>query len=121
VGIAGLGKDGPLLEVGDKGAGIFGYNRGCSFRDITDGTSNTMMVSEAIKDFGGWGVGGKSTVRALTQKPYINGPDGLGSPWHGGMHVLMADGSVRFVSENIAPEVLEALSTIAGGEIVGDF
>jgi prepilin-type processing-associated H-X9-DG protein len=119
VGIAGLGEDGPLLDVADKGAGIFGYNRGCRIPHITDGTSNTMMVSEASKDFGGWGVGGKSTVRALTKQPYINGPDGLGSPFRGGMHVLFADGSVRFISENIAPEILEALTTIAGGEVIG--
>jgi hypothetical protein len=33
----------------------------------------------------------------------------------------MADGSVRFVSENIAPETMEALSTMAGGEVLGDF
>ncbi len=121
VGIGGLGKDGPMLKIGDAGAGFFGYDRACSIRDITDGTSNTMAVSEAIKDFGGWGVGGPSTVRALAKQPYINGPDGLGSPWRGGMHVLFADGSVRFVSVNINPQILEALATIAGGEVVGDF
>jgi prepilin-type processing-associated H-X9-DG protein len=121
VGIAGLGKDGPQLKIGDMGAGFFGYDRACSIRDITDGTSNTMAVSEAIKDLGGWGVGGPSTIRALTKQPYINGPDGLGSPFRGGMHVLFADGSVRFVSVNINPQILEALTTIAGGEVVGGF
>jgi prepilin-type processing-associated H-X9-DG protein len=121
VGLAGIGKDGPLLKVNDAGAGIFGYDRGCNIRDITDGTSNTIAISEAIKDLGGWGVGGKSTVRALTEKPYIKGPDGLGGPWRGGMHVLFADGSVRFISENVNDDLLEKLTTIAGGEVVGDF
>jgi prepilin-type processing-associated H-X9-DG protein len=121
VGLAGIGKDGPLLKVVDAGAGFFGYDRACSIRDILDGTSNTIMVSEANKDFGGWGTGGPNTVRALTKKPYINGPDGLGGPWRGGMHVLFADGSVRFISENIDPDLLEKLTTIAGGEIVGAF
>ncbi|MBS0264051.1 MAG: DUF1559 domain-containing protein, partial [Planctomycetes bacterium] len=121
VGIAGIGKDGPKLEVRDAGAGFFGYDRTCAIQDITDGTSNTIMVSEAAKDLGGWGVGGPSTIRPLTKQPYVNGPDGLGGPYRGGMHVLFADGSVRFISDRIAPQVMEAITTIAGGEVLGDF
>jgi hypothetical protein len=33
----------------------------------------------------------------------------------------MGDGSVRFVSQNIDPELLEKLTTIQGGEAIGDF
>ena len=33
---------------------------------------------------------------------------------------LFADGSVRFLHETIDPKVFEGLSTIAGGEEVGD-
>lgn len=121
VGLAGIGKDGPLLKVNDPKAGIFGYDRVIGFRNITDGTSNTIMVSDASKDLGSWAAGGKSTIRPLTTKPYINGPDGLGGVHLGGMNVLMADGSVRFVSENINASILEALVTIAGGEAIGDF
>ncbi|MDB4787004.1 DUF1559 domain-containing protein, partial [Planctomycetaceae bacterium] len=69
--------------------------------------------------FGPWAAGGKSTLRSLTQKPYINGPDGIGGPYTGGCNVLFADGSVRFISENIDPSLFEALSTIAGGEVIG--
>jgi len=36
----------------------------------------------------------------------------------GGIHVSMADGSVRFVSETVDVEVLSALSSINGGEVV---
>jgi prepilin-type processing-associated H-X9-DG protein len=39
----------------------------------------------------------------------------------GGGHFLMIDGSVRFVSENINTTTYRALSTISGGEIIGDF
>lgn len=122
VGIAGLGADAPTLPVGHKRAGVFGYNRKTGFRDILDGTSNTMMTAEASKNFGAWAAGGSDTIRAFTKKPYINGPDGIGGPWSNpGCHVGIADGSVRFVSDKIDPSVVEALSTIAGGEVVGDF
>ena len=39
----------------------------------------------------------------------------------GGVHVLLADGSVRFISDNIALTNWRALLTIAGGETVSDF
>jgi hypothetical protein len=121
VGIAGVGKDAPTLPANDKRAGAFGYNRATRFRDVRDGLSNTIGVTEASDDFGPWAAGGKPTIRALTTKPYINGPDGIGSPFPGGMNAMLLDGSVRFVSENIDPSVLEALSTISGGEVIGEF
>jgi len=121
VGIAGVGKEAPTLPVTDRRAGFFGYNRITRIADIQDGTSNTMAVTEASKDFGPWGAGGSATVRSLTQKPYINGPDGIGGPYKGGCNVLFADGSVRFISEAIDPSILEAIATIRGGEPVGPF
>lgn len=39
----------------------------------------------------------------------------------GGVHVAMADGSVRFVSENISRVTWQNLATRAGGEILGQF
>lgn len=121
VGIAGLGKDGPTLPRNHPRAGIFAYNQSTRISQITDGTSNTMMVSEASGEPGPWASGGKSTIRALTTKPYINGPDGIGSPFPGGCNVVFADGAVRFLSEKIDPGVLEALATMAGGEPIGNF
>jgi prepilin-type processing-associated H-X9-DG protein len=120
VGIGGLGKDGPELPVTNPRAGMFGYNRATKLQDITDGTSNTMAISDGL-DHGPWGAGGRPTIRALTEKPYINGPDGIGGPHAGGVNTGFGDGSVRFISENIDPAVFEALATINGGEIVGDF
>lgn len=119
VGMAGLGEDGPNLPVNNPKAGIFGYNRITHMRDITDGSSNTIMVADAKGDSTGpWMQGGKATIRPLTTKPYINGPDGIGGTHTGGCQVLMADGSVRYFSEDTDPHVLEALVTIAGGEVV---
>lgn len=116
VGIAGIGKDAPTLEITHKRAGIFGYDRVVRFGNIRDGLSNTWMVSEINKDAGPWGAGNKSTIRALTAKPYVNGPDGFGGGVPKKFNILLGDGSVKGISENIDPSVLEALSTIAGGE-----
>lgn len=121
VGIGGLGKDAPTLPVTNKRAGIFGYNRKTRFADIKDGTSNTMMTSEATGKVGPWIAGGNSTIRTLTKKPYINGPDGIGGPYRGGVTVGIADGSVKFVSENIDPTVFERLSTMADGQTIPNF
>lgn len=116
VGIGGVGADAPMLPVTDRRAGAFGYNRVTTIADIKDGTSSTILVTEANKDFGPWIAGGRSTIRSLTTKPYINGPDGIGGPFKGIVHAAIADGSVRVISENIDPAILEALSTINGGE-----
>lgn len=121
VGMAGVGKDAPTLPITDNRVGVFGYDRVTRLRDIADGSSNTIMITDASKDFGPWSQGGKSNIRALTTKPYINGPDGIGSPHSGGLNVLLSDGAVRFVSQDIDPKVLEALVTIHGGETIGDF
>lgn len=121
-GWAGVGVDAPTEKCAAKKKGIFGYDRVTGIRDIVDGTSNTVMVSDVVsKSRGPWAQGGSATIRALTSKPYVNGEDGIGSPHVGGFHVLMADGSVRFVSQNIFPDTLEALATRAGAEVVGDF
>jgi prepilin-type processing-associated H-X9-DG protein len=44
------------------------------------------------------------------------------SSYHvGGSQFLLADGHVRFVSENIDSQLYRALGTIQGGETVGEF
>jgi len=121
VGMAGIGEDAANLKVNDPGAGMFGYNRQTRFRDIKDGLSNTIAITESSDDFGPWAQGGRSTLRGLTEEPYINGPDGIGSPFPGGMNAGLGDGAVRFISENIDPEVFKALITINGGERIGAF
>jgi prepilin-type processing-associated H-X9-DG protein len=121
VGIAGIGKNAATLPITDKNAGVFGYNRKTRIADITDGTSNTLMVSEASKSFGAWGAGGVGTIRGFVKKPYINGPDGIGGPSKGGCNILFCDGAVRFISEKIDATVLENLARMHDGNVVGDF
>jgi hypothetical protein len=116
VGITGVGHETVLDAKVTRKSGIFGLNRHTRFRDVLDGTSNTMMVMEANGEPAAWGDPVRS-VRALTAQPYLNGPDGLGS-LPTGCHVLMADGSVRFISVNTDPSVMEAMATMAGGEVI---
>ncbi len=48
--------------------------------------------------------------------------DSEGYSFHpGGLNVVMADGSVRFLSQTIDLNVFGGIVTKAGGEIVGDF
>jgi hypothetical protein len=120
VGIAGLGVDAPKLPQGDPRAGVFGDNRVVTLADIADGLSQTMMVADSTLKSGPWFAGGRNTVRGLdpTLQPYI-GPGRQFGGIHGqGSLVLMADGSVKYVKDSVAPIVLEAMSTMAGGEKV---
>jgi hypothetical protein len=39
----------------------------------------------------------------------------------GGVHILLCDGSVRFVSENISLATWRGMATRAGGEVLGEF
>jgi len=90
-------------------------------REITDGTSNTIMVVEVSGSGIHW-----LEPRDLDLDefgPQINGPAGAGiRSYHpGGVQVLFCDGSVRFLSETIDTSVLEAMITKAGGEVVGNY
>lgn len=90
---------------------IMGANRGMALKDITDGTSTTLMVGEINAAFPPWGhpVNYRDPVRGINRSAH-----GFGGPRNaGGATFVMADGSVRFVSEKVSPRVLEALATPA--------
>lgn len=88
---------------------------GLSFRDITDGTSNTLMIGEIGTDYPAWARPGnvRDPVNGLGGKSEQFGrPDGTGALF------LMCDGQVRRLSAKTDPVVLKALSTPARGEEV---
>ena len=91
-------------------------------RNITDGLSNTLTVVEACGQQIIWteprDVDPSADPVAINAKGSSLGKSsGIASSFHlGGTQVLLADGSVRFVSQNIDTNVLNALLTAAGGE-----
>ena len=115
VGVAGVGSDAGSLPRDDCRAGVFGFERSARPEEITDGASNTLAILGVSRHLGAWASGGEPTVRALSQTPYVNGPDGFGSGQPDGMLAGMADGSVRFVSKDVDARVMEQLATIGGG------
>jgi hypothetical protein len=114
-GVAGVGADAADLPVDHPRAGIFGNNRSTRLQDIRDGASNTLMVVGVTRDLGSWAGNGKSTVRALTQEPYVNGPDGIGTGSADRMMVLKADGSVQEMSAKTDPRILRRMAAMADG------
>ncbi len=121
VGIAGLGQDAPYLPAADPQAGIFGYDRHTSLKEIQRGTGHTIMVMETAWQNGPWTAGGFPTTRGLVPggQPLL-GPGGqFGGTHAGGGWAAFADGSVRFLSESMSPQVLEDMATIRGGSLSG--
>ena len=87
-------------------------------RDITDGTSNTLMVGEASQANIPWL---KPDDVNVDKTPNLGNPSGFSSDHVGGVQFLLADGSVRFISLNVAQQTVDALFSRDGRELIGDF
>ena len=122
---------------------MFGDNSACRITDIKDGSSNTVAMCETTFDIGdgrspAWGyrgwymtgidlaaypinyfahysTGAKYTQGKLAQAGYS------GSLHQGGVNLLLGDGAVRFLSENIDTTTRQRMSYIADGLIIGEF
>jgi hypothetical protein len=90
---------------------------GMIMQDVTDGLSNTAMAGSVNAAFPAWGdpANGRDPSNG-----FAGGPNAFGGP-PGGALILMMDGSVRFISENAAPGLGNALATPNGGEAVPAF
>jgi hypothetical protein len=83
-------------------------------KDFPDGTSNTILLGEAAGNYHAWGYHANWRDPALGLNAT---PDGFGNPSRlGGAYFAFADASVHFLSNQVSPSVLRALSTPAGGE-----
>lgn len=105
------------LPRSDPRAGVFGYDAIATPAEITDGTSNTIMVLGGGELANPWVMGGGATIRGARQ-PYFDKITGFGSKGTSGVLVMMADGSVREISSNVDPAVFRALCTIHGADTV---
>ncbi|QDT26953.1 putative major pilin subunit [Gimesia panareensis] len=117
---------------------MFGFNGCAKFRDVTDGMSNTVAVVETTRlvangegtawGFAKWVGNGTNFAGANINTFYSTGPIGNLASWGysgslhtGGCHVLLGDGGVRFISQNIDATTRVYLSYIADGKVLGEF
>ncbi len=98
------------------------YDRVIRMRHILDGPSCTLIVSEdgGFRD-GQW-INGRNVFDqafAINQAPEFE--NDIRSDHSGGANGLLADGSARFLSEEMDLETLAAICTRQGRELVEDF
>ena len=141
VGSFGTG-DPELVADRDSADGVFFRNSSVTFEMMTDGMSSTFMVGERTQDTGfvTWcGVIVNAPKNAANAKiferlgPSIilgstlgdRGPNAkpgrrsqFASRHEGGAYFAFADGSVRFIKDNVGAAIYTALSTRKGDEIV---
>ncbi|MEO2016079.1 MAG: DUF1559 domain-containing protein, partial [Fuerstiella sp.] len=125
------------------GNGVFVYSGSRGVKDIVDGTSNTVAVFENMHYLGGNGpvfrfershyaswmttLGSNHNLRnPINDRRYQQGAGDLrcespSSRHTGGVQVLLADGSVHFLTENIDHGVRYRIAVRNDGQTVGEF
>ncbi len=144
--VGSFGRDVNISKTPDLGNGMFIRNRSFGLRDITDGSSQTILVGErgAVLTRVPWagainggicvvtpGSPSQSTrTKTAPVEPLARAdtggapgnlffdPDDFFSPHPSGIHFLMADGSVKFIKASISSAVYGGLCSRNLGEIV---
>ena len=115
--------------------GVFFLNSRVGFGDMTDGTTNTIMVGEMKADSNGlgWASGTRATLRntgsvmtdnnvpstAVGRKRLEVG--GFSSTHAGTILFCMADGSIQALDPTLDPRTYQWLGNRADGEMMGDY
>lgn len=89
-----------------------------SIRDVTDGTSNTILVVEQNESGIPWTEPRDLDFEAMSTTIGDPQGDGIWSGIQGGTNVGMVDGSARWLREETPPEMVRAMLTRDGREIV---
>lgn len=123
-----------------QGTGVIFDTSSTKFKDLVDGTTSTLLIAETdfdqedvdyksgISCVDCW-VGRRWNVLSTVTTGYgINSLEGdellnsgIQSHHPSGAQFAFADGHVKFISENIDQTLLEALTTRAGGEVIGEY
>ena len=130
----------PWLDDGRATRTSFGGNSNSTMRDFSDGTSNSVLVGEMVFDcVSGVSASPWSCVQHAGTGVCFTGGDinrwlprgkfgtvdayhsNLSSMHVGGCHVLLGDGTVRFISENMNRGTLVNLAYIGDGNVLGEF
>jgi prepilin-type N-terminal cleavage/methylation domain-containing protein len=122
LGIAGAkGKTGS--PTWDRWHGVFGNRSKNGFKNLRDGSSNTLLYGENVGGDSGKG-DGETFVFSWVGCGQVGTAWGFGDTWYewtsrhpGVSQFCLADGSVRALSETIDAEVFRAASGIADGEV----
>ncbi len=95
------------------------YDRSIAIRQISDGTSHTIIVAEDTgrgNNMDGEWADGENIFDQTVQINQLQDNE-LWSDHPSGAQALMCDGSVRFLADTIAASLLSTLCTRAGGEL----
>lgn len=107
--------------------GLFGVNSNTNLRDITDGSSNVIMISERtlfkalspnvlLRSSDGWAWGGPATLFSCRNAPHSGQHyDEADSAHEQIVQVTLADGSVKQISVNIDLQTWRNLGNMAQG------
>jgi prepilin-type N-terminal cleavage/methylation domain-containing protein/prepilin-type processing-associated H-X9-DG protein len=114
-----------ILSPNNPPKGVMLYDQTIKIRDLADGTTCTLIVSED-SDWGDmqW-INGRNIfdqAYAINAKPSTGQAmeNEIRSQHPGGANGAFGDGSVRFLSEAMDLKILAAICTRAGGEVVFD-
>ncbi len=123
----------PPINLAQQGEGVLFKNSHVRFAEITDGTSNTILVGErkyptSPNIYGnpmlgdpllyGTDINFGTDVCSTTGWPMNSNHSAVFSSRHtSGVQFVFADGSVHFIHDGIEPVTYQALATRAGGEV----